>query len=546
MKELAFDISVFNKGLRPYHKSTKEFQLYDLKNFKPTDFGLVPYEPVVNPMPTAVIEALTDEVHPYPQIFIGKKYNLIACKDKIFMCDRLDWSSPIQLDIYDAANPTSAFTITPGSVWSFADFWDTWFLTNGVSTVFMCGKDWISSSSTKVYGSSAVPIGTALAHKGRVLFGGFDPNTFYSARHETFLTSWQTKTYNTGLNLNVSVDGSDKLAPINQSFVWWSSIGGGDALLFFLPANVLESGFLTSTYGATKPFLLDMLRQNTQGMAPMPMQGKVQSLMDLGDHVIAYSEEGVTALTPVTNPEPTYKITKLNCGGIACKSAVAGSSSIHLFVDNSGMLCAVTPDLQVKPVGYREFFFPMLGTDILVSHAQNPIDNDGLGEFFICNDSKSYRFGSKGLMETTQKVRSAHYFLGATIGSCSVVPSESEEEGTFGIDANDLGLSGIKTIDFVSLDFDEINMDTSVVYPTLQVSIDYRHSKTSDDSWHSTGWVTVNKEGIAHITATGITFRIKVKVSNYGNFEFTKALVGVKAGDKRFKRYLQVDQVNSG
>ncbi|HUV85196.1 MAG TPA: hypothetical protein VMV86_05755 [Methanosarcinales archaeon] len=547
MKEFARTLDIFTSGLRSYHKAVDRFQLYELFNFKASDFGLVPIHPVSSLLSSATLDSagLLDEAHPFPQTFVGGKYTIVAAADRIFMASRLDPDILVPLDIYDILDPTTEKSITVGNCWSFADFWDTWFLTNGKTTVFACGKDWIEGKTTKVYAADATPVRTAVSHKGRVLFGGFDPSNFWSATSNTFFSTWYNKEYDTGFDPYVTIDGEDRLMPINENFVWWSSIGGGDALLLFLPSTVLEDGFLTSTYGATKPIFFDMLRQNMMGMAPMPFQGQVKELLALGDYILAFSEVGVASMKPVSSPEPTYGIVNLQIGGIISKGAVAGNDRFCLYVDNSGALVMIGADMKHTVLGYREFFYNMIGTDVLVSFVPTPYTNSSFGMFYITNGTYSYCYDDKGLHETWQVVKSAHYLNGAIVGSCDLSEDVADDEGRIGVDLGDLNEPGIKSIEWVEVDFEEIKHETTYT-PTLQVAIEYRYNRASDGGWTSSAWKTVNKEGIVFFPISGVYFRLKIKVAKYGNFNFTNGSIGIKAGDKRFKRYFQISPSNAG
>jgi len=542
MKEAANKFeAVFKQGLRPIHKRSTSFQLYDLFNFRPTPEGLMPYSPVVIPLADATITTydLDDEEFPFPQLIVGKKHTFICCSEKIYMVDSDDWDTLTELTTYDADDPTEEKAITAGGVWELADFWDSWFLTNGVCTVFWCGKDWIAThGAQKAYISAVTPIQSMIDYKGRALFGGFDVYNFWSTTADTFLKAWYKKNYDTGFDPYMG--SASYIAPVFKNFVWWSSIGGGDVLLFFFPASVLTTGFLTSTFGTDNPFYLEILQRNEQGFAPMPMQGQVLNFRKLGTGLCVFSADGVSYIKSVSSPAPTFDIKTLNeAGGIANRGAVASAEGKGelVYLDNSGTLVKIKASGEVLPLGYKEYLYDMLEEDVVISYSSDPYD----GGYFIANKDQTFVLSDKGLFEVGHIVTSVFYKDGATAGLGTALTGTANILGRVGIDANDFGSSGIKTLEWVRVEVDE-DSDEDDPIPSLQVSIDYIHTNVGDGTWNSTGYRNVNKEGLVYFPVTGVKFRINIKVSNYANFQIIYAEAGIKQGDKRYTRHFSVGE----
>ena len=548
MKEFSFNSKkAFLQGLRPYHKASADFQFYDLFNFKPTKYGVVPYDKVINPFSLATFDGygLLDEVFPFPQLFIGKKYTIVAGATRIFIVTPHDWTSLIALTTYDASDTDEEKAIEVGDKWEFADFWDTVFLTNGACTVFISGVDLITDSEVKAYVSDTTPIGCTTAHKGRVIFGGFDPTNFWSDTAETFFESWYDKHTNTGFNPYGSVEGADQIAPVWENFIWWSSIGGGDALFLFFPSSVLTSGFLPSAYNAAYPFFIDIMQRNEQGFSPLPFQDKIIALKNLGDYVIGASNKGLASIRPVIAPAPTYSIYKLETGGLASRGAIDGDDKHMVFLDNSGTLILLDNQLNITPLGYREFFYPMLGNDITISYSPMTLNNNNFGEFYICDGNETFVLNEAGLFEVGHNITSVFFSEGATIGICDELFDEDDIIGRIGLDAQTFSLPGLKTIEWVKLEMTEFSLEPTPL-PTAQVSIDYQYNVVSDDTWSSTGYRNVNKEGVAYFPVAGVRFRINIKVSEYENFKYDSAEVGIKHGDKRYKRHVPIGEASTG
>jgi hypothetical protein len=334
------------------------------------------------------------------------------------------------------------------------------------------------------------------------------------------------------------VEGTSQLAALKENWVWWSSIGGGDLLMLFFPNIVGNTGFTDSSYSSVYPFILDLLMKNEQGSAPMFHQGKVLAIRPLGDWVLVYSEEGVQAMRPVSSPAPTYQQIDLQVGGIAGRGAVSGNDKAHLYVDRSGCLTLITEKLEVNPLGYRDRLFPLLATDIIVSHSAEPFALNSLGRFFISNGDKTYVYTAKGLSETTQWVSSASYFQGTTVGVCKKVLSPTEMEGSFCTDVIDFYQSGLKTLEWVRLGGNE-TVWIAEDGVQLEVALEYRFKVSNDLNWAETDYKKVNSEGIVFFPITALAFRVKVKVSDYTKLEVSYVELGYKTPDRRYTRGVQ-------
>ncbi len=140
-------------------------------------------------------------------------------------------------------------------------------------------------------------------------------------------------------------------------------------------------------------------------------------------------------------------------------------------------------------------------------------------------------------------MKSAKYFQGVTLGIGSELDTDTEV-GRIGRDATDFGLSGLKTIESVRLigretlwsEEDDIQ---------LQVALDYRYKMGDDQSWNTTSYKGVNKEGVVFFPVTALEFRIRIKITDYEKLDIDHAEFNIKHGDKRFKRSVPISQINS-
>ncbi len=157
MKE--FDVKFekgFTAGLRRSEKASRNVEgLVECYNLKPDESGLIPFEPLTD---RAISVAVS---HPYPQLFIGEKYNILA-------------TSSIIYEVSNAWAKTSKLTgLTVGDIWDFADFRDYFVMSNGVKIVYI---DLVSDPGVPAYASIASSATfprclTYCAYKGQLIGG---------------------------------------------------------------------------------------------------------------------------------------------------------------------------------------------------------------------------------------------------------------------------------------------------------------------------------------------------------------------------------------
>lgn len=531
---------ILDKGLRTFWKEARgEYQIFDLYNLMPTEAGLVPYLPVQYPFNVGI--ALD---WPFPQFFVGEEVVLLATRNTIYYAKdkRYPWV-PIPLDLYDFVTGEIS-AITPGGSWSFASFGRSWFLTNGSCTVFDIGKDTMFGNPRKVYVQDGVTIKAANAYKGRVFFGGFSYLKDWSEDWEAFWQDWMTKVTDTGISENVPRPAgygqvtSNVVMPLESNWVWWSTIGGGDALMLF-SKDLMETGFVSSSYGNLKPYLFDLLKRNEQGFAPMPWKGTVHKIMQLGDYNMVYGSGGITALKAVSEPAPTMAILEpLPKGiGIVGPGAVGGDKNHHIFVDQSGLLWHIDSQLKATVLGYQEYLSPMLSEDIMISYSSEPVTNSPFGIFFIGTSSKTYCLNERGLFEVYQRVPTAINIDGGTVGAV-VEAAGQVYEATLGVSIGHLLMPGHKTLEYV---FITANEDVAAGgLSTLSCAVDYRYN--SNDDWKTTPYKRFNDAGWVYFPVSGVDFRLKIKVDNYEKCSIERITVGYSVQDRRFRRGIPINK----
>lgn len=539
---------VMNKGLRPHFKTVvNSGELVKSLNFKPTTRGFLPYDPVVNPVNfDSLLQYDINLNWPFPQLFVGKSKILLADRTRIFEVDPFDWSI-VELVTYNVLSQDDEKSIIPGATWSFIDMWDTWILSNGACTVFASDREKILGLAGKVFVAETPVVGCGCFHQGRVFLGGFDPTQFWNDTWKAFWASWKNKNNGLLLDYERNVEGVDMEMPVKDNFCWWSSIGAGDALSFFYPVDnavvgpVEDAIYLfggdgtpqNPTYKNSRPWLLEHWQRNEQGFAPMPYLGKVIDIRPLGQYVIVYSTGGIMALETIASPEPTMRQIPIGQIGVHAQGCVDGDLSKHLFIDQSGSLWLLEANLQLKPLGYREFFSPLLGFGLNVTFSADPKTTD-FGEFYLGDGTKNYVYNGVGLYSTDQAVTSANYFQGHTKGFGSDMTVDTYV-GELVYDRHDFNWPGKKHIEsvYISLaESEDNNEDTADVL----VAVDYRYAKT--EQYKTTSYKAVNADGFVAFPVFGLDFRIRVKVNDFTRVDINGIRVNIKTSDKRYVRGL--------
>lgn len=507
---------------------------------EPTESGLIKYEPIISAFDANLlyIKGISFE-YPFPQVFIGKNIGLLCTKDNIFLIDLNSWNSLYLMEFYDFDNTLVKKSITPGGIWHFIDMGDTWFLVNGVDTVFMSGKDVMLGNTQKAYIKTGMPFNTGSYYKGRVVFGGLDYSKFWSSNWQTMWDSWVTKVIDTGININRTIEGSSYQMPVGKNWIWWSMIGAGDVQMLF-DRSYAYSGYTEDGYDKDNPIIFDLMKRNEQGFTQLPTPGDVYCLKELGDYLIAYTTTGIFALRhtaiEIGSTLALITIPELEHVGLLSQGAVNGNKEHHVFIDRSGFLWEIRSDLSVIQHGYREYLNPMIGLDPMIYFSANPTRLDGYGEFYIASLGTNYKLVKQGLLSTTQEFSSAHYIEGATIGICTDFSDAQETE--FATDVIDFGNTGIKRIMSINIFGEGLTLGPKRV--NFYAAIDYRFTQSQE--FTTSSWKKFNPMGAVFFPISGIEFRIRIKSDDYRRTKISRITVNYQEGDRRFKRGLDVSK----
>jgi len=400
--EIEYDREDMIRGLR-----TEELQHRELKGFtslinlKPKPYGLIPFTEITQPFASINFD------YPFPQIFKLGSQVLYATRTQLYTVDTTTWD---KTPIFVAGRTINGggHSILSGGHWHVLDFLNSWMLINGSSVVFKSQYTIDESiGDLNVVVSNDITVTTGIEHRGRAVLGGFNSADFWSADWEAFWTTW-ANAQTTGLNYSVSD------AP-GTNFVMWSNVGEGLLWLWYkdlaMTGIVLEGDGNLNTesgFGSSRPKILELFQRGDMGWMPMPWDGTVLNILELGKDLVVYGTNGVTGMTSVIDPIPTYGIIPiLDDIGLASRSAVAKGKGFHLFVDTSGEIRMIENGFKETRIGYKEFIAPMLTEDgakeIVVS------SDEYNKEFYICNGQKTYMLTETGLCRVNQLITSVIY-----------------------------------------------------------------------------------------------------------------------------------------
>lgn len=244
-------------------------------------------------------------------------------------------------------------------------------------------------------------------------------------------------------------------------------------------------------WGAIGSLEFDWDRRNEAGGRPMPWDGDVLRVRQLGANVMVYGENGIALLKPVSEPTPTFGLKRMALYGIMSRGAVGGNQDKQLFVDEIGNLRKATAE-GIQYLGYREFFSAMSGNDMVIEY--NPIED----EFYISDGVVSYCYTDKGLTEMREAVSGGAIFDGIFAG---ITQTFGKDYRTVVTNPFDFGIRGLKTITYAWLDSDS-NL-------TTQVAIDWRMS--GGGSFNRTSFRTPSPEGFVEWPVEGTEFRLALR-----------------------------------
>lgn len=506
MREFSNNISqAFVNGLRPDARSLRSIEaLYEAKNVRCAPEGMREPNDLNNPFGAYTF------AYPFPQLIRGERVTLLCFETEINIVDTTTdpWTYlPIVVQKLDK----TAGTIIAGGQWHFIDLGESWYLMNGSCVVFSDGQV-VFEGDDEYYVDASVSINTGTVHNGRAFMGGLADDLWSNGWSEIFN------------NIKDKVDQPIPLSSggIGKNTVMWSSVGAHDfpSWLFFphrgIFSNISDELRDLKDINFVNTELFNTLNRNEFGFKRMPFQGSVLAMRPLGDGIVIYGEDGVTALTPFLSRDTqisTMAQRTVANFGILSRSAIAGDSNIHLFIDQKGKLWSINSELSLQPLGYEYLFSPLLNSNLTITYDSNE------GDFYISSDTRCFLFAG-GLTEVNDRITSG-FNLAGDFNAMFTTFADDEILVTSSI--FDFGYRGIKTIT-------SLQMGAHHTKP-LSVAVDYRFS--DNESFSRTPFVPVNKEGGAVVRISGTDFRFVIKGETDSGFELDYMQTKWQASDKR-------------
>ena len=387
---------------------------------------------------------------PFPQYLVGERYNILVVRDSL-----VNHEDIVYVVSDDHVTVTHIFSIDvltfgQGTLMEMADFGEYIFMANGVRMIYW---DPTLVAWQHMAASATIPMmKTVCNFKGQAVGGNV-------------VSAWH--------------DCDEK------SYVW-SKIGSID----FTPEDDNEAGYRRDPFG-----------------------GEVYHTRRLGDMVVGYSSEGITALTPVGSPVTTFRFTELSNIGLINQGAMDGDLRRHVYLGEDQILREITNE-GIKELGYEFFMGDLEGEDVIVSYDKK------LEDFYIGNSKKTFLLSPKGLTEIPQhpsavwRRNKETYCLPETVDNYDALIVTSPF---------DMGYAGQKTV---------FSMETDILFvKDPEVAVSYYNDITT---FGTTDYVPLNDQNIAAIIVSGNAFDFRLRYDPlYDNSRLSYIVVRYKMTDLR-------------
>ena len=465
-------VKTLQRGLRNRSDSRRDKDLLtQCKGMRPTENGLRSCVEVKNPF--AAVPVID---WPFPQLLRSQAETLLAFDDEIFSVSEADGWSLSALNTYDLHEPSKAKDITLGSSWHMAELPKGWILANGESTIFKLGDQ-------PAYVQDEIQINSCCHFRGRVIYGGFSPANFFSAGWRSLWSRW---TENFPYEIDASFDDD------TRNWVYWTTIGGGDVLLPFAP-ELTSAGLLKEDIpsASDEAFYLELFKRNELGFMPMPWQGSVYIVKELGKGVVVYGENGIAALVPVSEPYPTFGLLLLSHEGVAGRNAVGGDWRRHVFADRAGVLWSLDANYNLRKLDYSEYINQLVGELAFSYDAEED-------EHYISGSNACFVLTPTGMGESPQVVTSCQRVGESLFGVSQIKSAEA------------IGVTD--TIDFNYRDYKTLTgIEIGKTGAKMWVAADCDYGA----GFKRSSFVPINSAGFARLQKTALNFRLVFKAESY-------------------------------
>jgi len=250
----------------------------------------------------------------------------------------------------------------------------------------------------------------------------------------------------------------------------------------------------------------EITKKNVAGEMPLDWAGRVSNIHKLGNRFVVYGENGVSFVVP------TGKLMGLNTIhriGLLGRDAFAGNDFVHFFADKLGTLYQLGETLE--KLDYKEFLSDL--TDPVFSY------DESQKLLYMCDGTTGYVYSTefKSLGKCAPNITGIDYKTGTLYPAApATITTPAQSIVT---DIYDFGTRRTKTINMV-----EFSTDVS---ETMQAAVEYRTNKA--DSFISTTWKTVPKNGRTKFNCRGIEFMFKANLLFYEDFSIDGLRINIMA-----------------
>jgi hypothetical protein len=260
-------------------------------------------------------------------------------------------------------------------------------------------------------------------------------------------------------------------------------------------------------------------RKNTSGFRDMPFLGEIYQVKELSKPdslgrnpgaIIVYGSGGVAALFAT---ETTFGFKVLNQIGIPCKGAVGGDEKQHIFIDRNGYLYSVSEAIKVELLGYKEFLYPMISNEIMISYDEAP------RQYYISDGTDTYLYynGLSKIFQTPTSIANWGSNLVAVLSNAGATHAQIVT------DTIDFQNRGIKQVMMAEVGTSKVD--------NVRVSMDYLY--TNGQAFRTSTAKLINKSGIVAPMIAANDLRFRIRADSYTDFSLDYAILRAKQVDKR-------------
>lgn len=364
---------------------------------------------------------------PLPQLYRGKEITLNfvdnGTKLDIYqVTEHVDPWTQSELTVYDiTATTTPLEPLTGGGQFHVADFRKAWLATNGSSLLVKLPN----YNSFAVMVATDPTVRTCAASNNRLYLGTITAgagNWFADSRWTDLFTAWQERAAEQFVTY-------DTMA-MQENYLMFSEYAGGQINYPFITLMAALGWSTSADFDAIRENIIQSTELGLMGLMPLPFQGKVDKIMQLGQHTMVYGGEGagIYALDPENRMVPVLDV------GIGGRGCVGGDEFRHVFLDESDRLWTLDSQLQLEQLHFGSAMTNLTKSEVVINYDPEERDyfiSDGLVAFLLNDENRLSQTNSA--YSSVLRVRESGITVGGLVGfSKSLTHSVLDEMVTNG------------------------------------------------------------------------------------------------------------------